>query len=475
MTRARSLAAIAFAITSLLACQRADGAGKTPPAPTPTPTPAPGAALHKATPPPPIAKGSVSVEVIPQYEQVHTDTRELALLVRLTGTGEAPSARPPLDLSVVIDRSGSMNGDKLRDVKTAALELLDTLRPVDTVTLISYSDQVERLSTRQAVDAAGRQRLRRALLRMDADGMTALGPALVTGLEMSEAGKRDDLRLAHVLLFSDGMANVGEQRPEVLGARAALAATREVSVSTLGVGVDYNEDLMTKLADQGGGRYHFIKDSQAIAGILSDEMNGLVATVARGVNMSLSAAPGVEVTQVHGYATTRDGATTQARIGSLGAGQRREIIVRVRLPRTAPPRVALGTLAVQFSDLGADGAERRIDVPVAIGVTADVAVAQASEHKDVTVRVAEVDSAETLELAARAADRGDYAAASASLDQALTDLASQAVLTPSKDLDERIVELEEAKQELGTARESSQSRKGYSKKLKARAYRNRKK
>lgn len=485
MHRTRSLVCLSLAITWTFACQRADVAAQPEATPANTSTEsasrsdqpvmlatdAPGAARRVA----PSTVGSVDVEVIPQYEQVHAGSRELNLLVRLRGTGEAPAARPALDLAVVIDRSGSMRGDKIRDVKAAALGLLDGLGPDDTVSLVSYSDGVQLHTVRLPVDGPGRAALRTALLGLQADGGTALGPGMMQALGVIESGMRDDRRMAHVLLFSDGLANVGEQRPEVLGARAAEAFTRGASVSTLGVGVDYNEDLMTRLADQGGGRYHFIRNSEAIAGILDDEMKGLVATVARGIDMSMSPASGVEVVTVFGYATSRDGAGAHTRVGSLGAGQTREIVVRLRLPAAAPARLALGTLGVGFVDVSAGGAERRIEVPLAVAVTADAAVARASEHKDVTVRVAEVESAETMELAARAADRGDFNAASGSLDQAIQELEVQAVATPSPKLRRQITQLQEAKAGMAEAQQSNEGRKAYTKKLKAQAYGSRKK
>jgi hypothetical protein len=108
-------------------------------------------------------------------------------------------------------------------------------------------------------------------------------------------------------------------------------------------------------------------------------------------------------------------------------------------------------------------------------VTTDAAVARASEHKDVTVRVAEVESAESLELAARAAEQGDFTAASGSLDRALSDLQNQATRLPSPKLSRQIAELEEAKAEMVGAQQSETARKAYTKKFKASAYESRKK
>jgi Ca-activated chloride channel family protein len=298
---------------------------------------------------------------------------------------------------------------------------------------------------------------------------------MMRALGATEAGKRDDLRMAHVMLLSDGLANVGEKNPQALGQRAAAAFAAGVSISTFGVGLDYNEDLMTRLADQGGGRYHFIKDSEAIAGVLDDEMKGLVATVARGIEISFQLADGTKVSKVFGYATgTNDGVVT-SRVGALAAQQTREMVVRLDLPTMKAGDVDLGSLSVAFKDVVADGVAQRVDVPVKLTVTDDEAASKKSERVEVTVRVAELEAADTLEIAARAADRGDFAGAGNSLQLAIDKLKAQVRATPSAKLSREIVDFEAAQGELVQARSSSRARKGYTKKFKARAYQSRKK
>lgn len=447
----------------------AEAAGETPAAKTPAQIAAP-------APPPAKPVGSVTVGVLNQFDHLTVaGARELNLLVRLEGVGEVTGPRPSLDLALIIDRSGSMAGDKIRDVKAAALELLGDLRPDDTVTLISYSSGVTRHTTRLPVDATGREVLRNAILGITDGGGTALGPALMMALDDLEKGKRDDLRLTHAMLLSDGLANQGESRPDVLGARAAKAFTAGISVSTLGVGLDYNEDLMTKVADQGGGRYHFIKDGDAVAGILADEMKGLVATVARGMVLELTPTPGTGVAKVFGYASDRDGVRTTARIGSIGAQQTREVVIRLALPPLTPGPLDLGRLAVRFTDVTADGAAREITVPLTVAITEDAALAAKSERFDVSVRVSEVEAAEKLEIAARAADRGDFKGARGGLQVAIDDLRQEAARKPSPKLDAQIAELEEARDEVEKAQTSTAGRKAYTKKFKAKAYESRKK
>jgi Ca-activated chloride channel family protein len=224
----------------------------------------------------------------------------LNVLVKLQASEAKEKKRPPLDLAVVIDTSGSMRGDKLRDSKRAALELLTTLRPEDRVTLIAYASNVNRLSHRLLVDNEGKETLRTLIMGLRSTGSTALGPALFDAFSALQTIE-STMNLRHVILMSDGLANVGEKRPSVIGARAAAAFRAGISVSTMGVGLNYNEDLMTQVADQGGGRYHFIKDSAQIAGILGEELNGLVGIVVWNVVFRFTGSDGVILSKAFGY------------------------------------------------------------------------------------------------------------------------------------------------------------------------------
>lgn len=418
--------------------------------------------------------GPVRVQVLPQFELLDRrgPSLDFHVLLRLRGEGQVRGERPPLDLAVILDRSGSMAGEKLLAVKQATLDLLKELRPIDHLTLIAYDDSVEVLTERAVADPAGIDRARAAVLAIQDRGGTALGPGMIRGLEILEAAKRAERELAHVMLLSDGQANVGEQNPEVLGARAGEGFRRGVSVSTLGVGLDYNEDLMTKLADQGGGRYHFIQGTEAIPRVLSDEFAGLVATVAAGVTLELRPAPGVKVARVYGYPSREENGVTTIPVGSLAAQQVREIVVRLHVDfGTGGAEAALGVLAIQGTDLTRQGERVQGELAIAAQTSADEAAVRRSEKTEVTVRVAEVESAAQLAAAAHAVDSGDYDKARQVLQDSLKQLESQQAATPSPKLAKQIEELKAADSGLDRARLSAEEEKIFKKQSKAKAYR----
>jgi len=429
-----------------------------------TDTAAPARTLTRST-------GAVGLEVVPQFERVDLrKAQDLNLLVRLKGEGKQATERPPLDLAVVLDRSGSMNGDKILAVKQAALDLLKELRPSDRITLISYSDDVTVHVERLTMDNKGADQTRQAILPIQPDGGTALGPGLYRGLELLELAKRPEREIGHVLLFSDGQANVGEQNPEVLGARASDGFKRGVSVSTLGVGLDYNEDLMTKIADQGGGRYHFIKGADEVPRVLADELAGLVSTAATGIQLALRPAPGVRIDRVFGYPAQVQQGATEVAIGSIGATQVREVVVRVHVEAAAGEEVALGVLAMSFVDLAQNGKREQTELALALRGSRDDDEIRRSERTEVTVRVAEVESAEQLQLAAKAVEQNDYDGAQKVLSASLQALEVQQKATPSPKLAQQIEDMKDASKGVDRARTSVEEEKTFKKASKAKAY-----
>ncbi|HEY8375198.1 MAG TPA: hypothetical protein VIK91_01865, partial [Nannocystis sp.] len=260
------------------------------------------------------------------------------------------------------------------------------------------------------------------------------------------------------------------RNPEVLGARAAEGFRGGISVSTLGVGLDYNEDLMTKLADQGGGRYHFIQGTEEIPRVLSDEFAGLVATVAAGITLEMRMAPGVELLKVYGYPTREENGVAKISVGSLAPKQVREIVVKLRVNFGPGEEAALGVLALQASDLTRQGQKVESSLALAVATSTDEAQIRASERTEVTIRVAEVESAAQLEEAARAVERGDYETARKVLQASVEALEVQQKATPSPKLVRQAKQLKEAETELDAAKESAEMAKIYRKKTKATAY-----
>lgn len=279
---------------------------------------------------------------------------ELAIGAAERALAGAPT-RVPTDLVIVLDRSGSMTGDKIVHARAAVRALIEGLGASDRFALVAYSDGAAPVIPLSAPGDA-RTRWLAAVEAIAPSGGTNLSSGLDLALTMVDGARRDG-RSPRVVLISDGLANQGDASREGLVARAARAAHGEYALSTIGVGADFDEGLMAALADAGTGNFHFLASTEGLAAILGAEFATARETVATGLRVSIEPADGVIVVDAAGYPLAREGSLVTFRPGSLFAGQERRIQVTLRVPHGAEGVVALGAFSVDYA---ADGERHRL-------------------------------------------------------------------------------------------------------------------
>jgi Ca-activated chloride channel homolog len=269
------------------------------------------------------------ITIIPITEKARGEgTSEMDFLLRLTLPEiEISQKRPLLNLGIVLDRSGSMSGRKLKNAKMAAAFCVDQLQPEDFVSIVIFDDNVEVLVP--AASGNERQRIKKALAMIRSGGSTALFDAWITG-GRQVAEKLDPNYVNRVILMTDGLANVGETRPEVFVTKAAGLFERGIATTTIGVGNDFNEDLLVAMAGAAGGNSWFVEGPEDFQRIFSTEMGNLLREVCRRVSLGLEPAGGVKILDVlNDFDRTSTG---KYRLPNLLAGESLDIIVRVLLP-----------------------------------------------------------------------------------------------------------------------------------------------
>ena len=182
----------------------------------------------------------------------------------------ADRPKQAMDLVIVLDRSGSMQGAKLESARQAVHQLLQRLGPSDRLALVTYETSVQLMAPLTAVSEVNRGRLAAIINQVYVDGSTNLGGGLQQGIDLLLRAA-DEGRQRKLILISDGLANQGITDPQTLGRMAAAATDHHFAVSTVGVGLDFNELLMTTIADQGTGRYYFLENPVAFAQVFEKE------------------------------------------------------------------------------------------------------------------------------------------------------------------------------------------------------------
>jgi len=257
--------------------------------------------------------------------------------------------RPPVNLSLVIDKSGSMGGDKIARAREAALELVGRLGSDDIVSLVVYDSEVCVLVPAQRVGSG--QRLRTAIHSIEAGGNTALHGGVVSGAAEVRRHIEDNRYVNRVILLSDGLANVGPSTPEELGRLGASLMKEGISVTTIGLGLGYNEDLMARLAQRSDGNTYFVEHSADLPRIFATELGDVLNVVARRVVIEIDFPAGVRPVAFVGREGRINGQRAALELNQLYGGQEKFALVEVEVaPSAAGGEREIARAQVRYED-----------------------------------------------------------------------------------------------------------------------------
>ena len=202
----------------------------------------------------------------------------------LTLEGKAPTRdnRIPLNLSVVLDRSGSMAGEKLAAARDAAAMLIRRLHPDDIVSVVAYDEQV--LTVAEPATGADQQNLPNVVRAIEAGGSTNMSGGWFRGHELVARHKREG-GVNRVVLMTDGLANVGIKDPAQLLGLCRTACGVGITTTTIGFGADYDEKLLRGMADAGGANTWYIERTDQAADVFAEELEGLLSLSAQNVSV----------------------------------------------------------------------------------------------------------------------------------------------------------------------------------------------
>lgn len=321
--------------------------------------------------------------------------------------GTEAAVRPPAAAALVLDRSGSMAGSKIAMARAAVQHAVRLLSPTDALAVVCYDDRVDTVLARTPAGAEAKRLALTRLAEIDARGSTDLAGGWRRGAdELREEDAADPAAgVRRVLLLTDGLANHGETNPDALAATAAELRAQGITTSTFGVGADFDERLLARLAAEGGGHFYFIEHPQQIPDLLASELGETLEVVARDVVFEIAAGPGVDLGLLNDRSTASAPGVLRVPLGDLVVNQEVALVVAVGV-RQAP---AAGD-AVSVQCRVADRDQRLPALPLEVAWTAAEAAANQAQpvNAQVLLEVARLLAGQAKAMALAANRRGEF-------------------------------------------------------------------
>ncbi len=393
----------------------------------------------------------------------HPATVDLLITLRPQPSAGPRSPRRPFNLSLVIDRSGSMAGRSLKQALKAAETLVEQLEPDDLLSLVVYDDTVETILPPGNV--SDKQAIREIIRRVRAGGTTNLSGGWLKGCEHVLSRRGADM-IHRVLLLTDGQANVGVVDPKVLTATARQRADDGVVTTTLGFGANFNEDLLIGMAQAAGGNFYFIQTPDDAEEVFRIEVESLASVVAQNLALTIAPVPdsGVQIRSLYSNyrAETQQSAMTLS-MGDVYENEDKLLALELTIPAQTDTRSGIPLLAISYQyEAVADDAIRSfssaeplmVSVPV---VTAEEAIS-AAPATAVVLQISRIRIAKAKDTAIELADSGDVTKAAQTLRQISADLRQQG-LDEQFEIAEEIAQLEHFAERLEHHQFDSSSRK----------------
>jgi Mg-chelatase subunit ChlD len=275
------------------------------------------------------APGDIHWDVESSHNVLPVAGQNFWVRLRLHAPELKHAGREPLNLSVVFDRSASMNIDsKIGFVRKAGHILADNLTPGDYISLVAFNHEVQILVPMHPV--VNREYLHHRIDELTAAGDTNISGGFLEGCAQLEKRLREPGQ-HHVILLTDGLANRGVTDPRALVSLVQRARARGIGLTTIGVGTDFNESLLTQMAQVGGGHYAYAANADQIPTAIECELGSLLAVSAQNISLKMDLPDGIDVVQVYGREEEFKPGILEESLGDLTSGEERRLLVKFQV------------------------------------------------------------------------------------------------------------------------------------------------
>jgi Ca-activated chloride channel family protein len=313
----------------------------------------------------------------------------------------------PLNLSIVIDRSGSMSGEKMEFAKKAAAGIIDRLSPNDFVSVVIYDEFIDVVQTSTPV--LFKDSIKAKLAKIKPRGSTNLWGGSEKGYEQVKASYRKNY-VNRVLLISDGNITAGVKIPSrIIEKVQEYKDIDGITISTFGVGLDYNETLMTAMAENGSGNYYFIDKADKMTAMFNKELNGLQNLVAQNAELRIALPKGVTVEKGYPFKYALVKNEVVIKFQDIFSEERKSLVLQFRIESNASKELMFQTKLVYINAI--DNQPESIQTSNLLVPTKNAEAYLTHFNKAVAEQVVLFAANENMENAMYEVDRGHYEAA----------------------------------------------------------------
>ncbi|HEY0608555.1 MAG TPA: VWA domain-containing protein, partial [Chitinophaga sp.] len=344
-------------------------------------------------------------------------------------------------------------GDKIAYAKRAAKFLVDQLSKDDYLSIVNYDDQVEVTSPSQPVK--NKEALKQALDRIGDRGATNLSGGMLEGFSQVKTTRKDGY-VNRVLLLTDGLANQGIVDPAALKRLVDKKYQEEgIALSTFGLGADYNEDLLTMLAETGRANYYFIESADKIPQLFAQELKGLLSVVAQNATVQISLPPGMQCEKVYGYPYEVKNGQVQVRFNDINANDEKAILIKLR--PNAPLQSGFDLSCVLSYTDAQSFTPVKEESQVHVTLTNDAATYEKAQDAGVQEVLALFEATEHFDEVMMAVDSREYEKAKDKGNQAIIVLKEKQKVYNSPKLQEQITKMSVYVQSLDSVKVATES------------------
>lgn len=375
-----------------------------------------------------------------QYWDKNGKEKYAYIAVKITGNEkQTEKKRVPLNISLVLDRSGSMSGNAMKFAKDAAKFVVKQLSSEDYLSIVNYDDIVEVTSPSQQVK--NKELLIEKIDKITSRNMTNLSGGTLEGYKQV-AGTKKSNYVNRVLLLTDGLANTGITNPIQLNKIASGKFQEEgIALSTFGLGSEYDEDLLTQMAESGRGNYYYIDKADRIPEIFAKELDGLLNVVAQNTAVTIELPSGVKCEKVYGYPHIEENGKITVALNDIFTKEDKVFLLKVKI---ADSQVKELNFPVKLDYTDAETfSSKSATINLTMQETTDTK--QIAEHKSKQVEelIALFEATDTFDLILSDVDKNDYSSAKEKASSAIIRLKAVQKDIPSEELNKQEVKMQE--------------------------------